>query len=129
MATKTRVAVLCGVIWIQLSMAPGVAAADEPAAAASRSSSAAARAPASPAVGDDGFALYRAREYRRAAEKFLQAYALDADPNLLFNIARCYEALGDTLAAIEKYKAFLANPGADDQGRRRATEAVRVLRQ
>ena len=126
MPTTTPVAILCGAIWIPFSLAPTLAVADEP--APSRAPSAAARAHV-PTVSDDGFALYRAREYRRAAEKFLQAYALDADPNLLFNIARCYEALGDTRLAIEKYEAFLANAGADEQGRRRAANAVRALRQ
>lgn len=78
---------------------------------------------------DEGFALYKARDYRHAAEKFLQAYALDEDPNLLFNMARCYEGSGDTDNAIEKYEAFLAKPDADQQGKRRATDAIRTLRQ
>ncbi len=77
---------------------------------------------------EEGVALYKARDYRHAAEKFLQAYPLNQDPNLLFNIARCYEALGDTEAAIEKYEAFVATPDADSQGKRRAGEAVRALR-
>jgi tetratricopeptide (TPR) repeat protein len=77
---------------------------------------------------EEGVALYKARDYRHAAEKFLQAYPLNQDPNLLFNIARCYEALGDTEAAIEKYEAFVATPDADPQGKRRAGEAVRALR-
>jgi tetratricopeptide (TPR) repeat protein len=128
MPTRSTVTVLCGVVSLQLLLAPGEAAADEPESAASPVPSTAAGTPA-PAASDDGFALYRSRQYRRAAEKFLQAYVRDADPNLLFNIARCYQALGDTDAAIEKYEAFLASSGADDQGRRRAAEAVRLLRQ
>jgi tetratricopeptide (TPR) repeat protein len=78
---------------------------------------------------DEGFELYKARDYRRAAEKFLQAYTLAQDSNLLFNIARCYEALGDPEAAIEKYESFLSTPDADVQGKRRATQAIRELRQ
>ena len=80
-------------------------------------------------LSDEGFDLYRARDYRRAAEKFLQAYTLSQDSNLLFNIARCYEALGDPEAAIEKYEDFLSTPDADVQGKRRATQAIRELRQ
>jgi tetratricopeptide (TPR) repeat protein len=87
------------------------------------------RAAAVAKLSDDGFALYKTRDYRHAVEKFLQAYALDQDPNLLFNIARCYEAMGDPDSAIEKYEIFLAKPDADAQGKRRANEAIRALRQ
>ena len=80
-------------------------------------------------LSDEGLSLYKGRDYRHAIEKFLQAFALDPDPNLLFNTARCYEAMGDSDNAIEKYEAFLAKPDADPQGKRRATEAVRALRQ
>src|SRR5688572_2447927 len=68
-------------------------------------------------LNEEGAALYAARDYRRAIEKFIQAYAVDTDPNLLFNIARCYEELGDVDAAIEKYETFLKTPGADTRGR------------
>ena len=78
---------------------------------------------------DEGFRLYRERDYRHASEKFLQAYALDEDPNLLFNIARCNEALGNNDGAIEKYEAFMAKPESDPRGKRRAADAVRALRQ
>src|SRR6188768_3442054 len=54
-------------------------------------------------LNESGARLYRARDYRQAIEKFIEAYAIDRDANLLFNIARCYEELGDTGAAIEKY--------------------------
>jgi hypothetical protein len=92
-------------------------------------------APATPATGsnvaqlnEEGAALYAARDYRRAIEKFIQAYAVDTDPNLLFNIARCYEELGEFDAAIEKYETFLNTPGADTRGRQRARESLDALR-
>jgi tetratricopeptide (TPR) repeat protein len=78
---------------------------------------------------EEALVLYKARDYRHAAEKFLQAYSIDHDSNLLFNIARCYEALGDSGGAIEKYEAFLATPDADVEGKRRATLAIHTLRQ
>jgi tetratricopeptide (TPR) repeat protein len=94
-------------------------------------STAEAQSPAASAtrLSEEGFTLYRARDYRRAAEKFLQAYTLNQDSNLLFNIARCYEALGDAEGAIEKYEEFLSTPDADVQGKRRATQTIRELRQ
>src|SRR5688572_13619877 len=79
-------------------------------------------------LNEEGAALYAARDYRRAIEKFIQAYAIDTDPNLLFNIARCYEELGEVDAAIEKYESFLKTPGADARGRQRARESLSALR-
>jgi hypothetical protein len=92
-------------------------------------SDAAARAANVSKLTDEGFELYRSRDYRHANEKFLQAYAVEQDPNLLFNMARCYEAMGDRDSAVEKYESFLAKPDADPQGKRRATAAIRLLRQ
>jgi hypothetical protein len=80
------------------------------------------------ALVEQGFAAYRAHDYRNAAEKFLRAHTMQPDPNLLFNIGRCYEALGDRGAAIEKYQTFLASPDGDPAGRRRAEEALATLR-
>jgi len=79
------------------------------------------------ALNEEGGALYAAGDYRRAAERFLQAHAVDEDPNLLFNIASCYEALGDIDAALEKYRAFLAATDADPEGRPRAEQAIARL--
>ena len=78
-------------------------------------------------LNERGSALYGGGDYRRAVELFLQAYAIDGDPNLLFNIAACYEGLGDPDAAIEKYRAFLADPSADSDGRPRAEGAIARL--
>ncbi|HET9958737.1 MAG TPA: hypothetical protein VFQ61_29795 [Polyangiaceae bacterium] len=78
-------------------------------------------------LNEEGSQLYRARDYRHAVEKFILAYAADPDPNLLFNIARCYEAMGDTDVAIEKYETFLTTPGADPQGKQRARDALKRL--
>jgi tetratricopeptide (TPR) repeat protein len=78
-------------------------------------------------LNESGAKLYADRNYRGAIEKFIEAYAIDHDPNLLFNIARCYEALGETDAAIEKYQAFVAAPGSDTDGRARAQESLKAL--
>lgn len=80
-------------------------------------------------LNEEGASLYAARDYRRAIEKFIQAYAIDNDPNLLFNIARCYEELGEVDAAIEKYETFLKTPGADTRGRQRARDSLAALKQ
>lgn len=80
-------------------------------------------------LNEEGADLYAARDYRRAIEKFIQAYAIEPDPNLLFNIARCYEELGEVDAAIEKYETFLKTPGADTRGQKRARESLAALRE
>jgi tetratricopeptide (TPR) repeat protein len=120
----TRGLITAAVVCLTLATNARAGHAAEPAAVGADPAIAAAAAKFS----EEGVVLYKARDYRHAAEKFLQAYPLNQDPNLLFNIARCYEALGDVEAAIEKYEAFVATPDADPQGKRRAGEAVRALR-
>lgn len=78
-------------------------------------------------LNETGARAYAERNYRTAIEKFVEAYAIDHDPNLLFNIARCYEKLGDLGAAIEKYEAFVAAPGADTEGRIKAKASLTEL--
>jgi tetratricopeptide (TPR) repeat protein len=80
-------------------------------------------------LNEEGALFYQQRDYRHAIERFIQAYAMDPDPNLLFNIARSYERLGEVDAAIEKYEAFIKTPGADAGGRGRAEESLRALRE
>jgi tetratricopeptide (TPR) repeat protein len=106
-----------------LALAPAAAHADN------RPGAAPASVPSVAQLNEEGAALYAARDYRRAIEKFIQAYSIDSDPNLLFNIARCYEELGETDAAIEKYETFLKTPGADTRGRQRARESLAALRE
>ena len=102
------------------------------AAASLRAAPAAAEEPAEAArvteLNEAGARFYREKNYHRAIEKFIEAYAIDHDPNLLFNVARCYEELGDTRAAIEKYTAYINAPGADAAGRVRADQSLRALR-
>lgn len=80
-------------------------------------------------LNEAGARAYAERHYRMAIEKFVEAYAIDHDPNLLFNIARCYEKLGDLGAAIEKYETFVAAPGADTEGRIKAKASIAELQQ
>jgi tetratricopeptide (TPR) repeat protein len=123
--------------WLALALVLGAGA---PAAAAEPATEDGARPEPSPnvsrpasgdervvALNEEGSSLYAAGDFRHAAERFLQAYAIDQDPNLLFNIASCYEGLGDIDAALEKYRAFLSAPAADPDGRPRAEWAIEHL--
>jgi len=78
-------------------------------------------------LNEAGARAYNGRNYRVAIEKFVEAYAIDHDPNLLFNIARAYEKLGEIDAASEKYEAFLKAPGADTEGRLKAKASLAEL--
>lgn len=115
-------------LFVAASMALGFAAAPAAAANEARPAVAPANQASVAQLNEEGAAFYAARDYRRAIEKFIQAYAIDEDPNLLFNIARCYEELGEVDAAIEKYENFLKTPGADARGRQRARESLASLR-
>lgn len=60
-----------------------------------------------------GAAYYQARKYRRAIQKFEEGYAIFPEPNLLFNIARAHEALGEIDKAIENYRRCADAEGVD----------------
>lgn len=75
-----------------------------------------------------GAELYRAREYQGAIAVYERAFEIDADPNLVFNIARCFEKLGNVDAAIRRYEDYIELPGADTEGRLRAQTAINELR-
>lgn len=119
-----------GRLWLAMALVPSSAlaaepsAAPEPAAEQVRATSGDQRVVQ---LNEEGSALYAAGDYRRAVELFIQAYAVDQDPNLLFNIGSCYEGLGDAEAALEKYRAFLGAPNADPEGRPRAERAIERL--
>jgi tetratricopeptide (TPR) repeat protein len=64
-------------------------------------------------------AAYEAGDFRNAIALYEKAYGLEREPTLLFNLARCHEALGsleDLRAAVARYLAYLdAAPRASDR--------------
>jgi PEGA domain/Tetratricopeptide repeat len=94
---------------------------------------------AAPALADEGsdarkakeaFAaaqkLYKADRYTEAIAKFEEAYAAKPHPVIYFNIARCYEQLGDAPKAIKAYKDYLRlMPQAKD--REAVAESIATL--
>lgn len=61
-------------------------------------------------------AAYRTGRFRQAVELLEQSYALVAEPVLLYNLARAYEALGDGPGAIDAYERYLsADPDVADR--------------
>ena len=59
---------------------------------------------------NEAIEFFRAGRYRLSIEKFQEAYELVEDPNILFNIARCYHLLGEKNNAIEFYNRFIYYP-------------------
>ena len=60
--------------------------------------------------------LFSHARYREALGEFDKAYQLAPIPDLLFNIGRCHELLGDTREAAASYRRYLAaKPDAEDR--------------
>ncbi|MBN2527674.1 MAG: tetratricopeptide repeat protein [Deltaproteobacteria bacterium] len=72
---------------------------------------------------------YSARQYEEAIALFEKAYAIQAEPELLYNIARSYERLARTDEAIEVYQKFLDTPGSTGDLRVRALNNLAALQE
>jgi hypothetical protein len=99
-----------------------------PTRAAEPGSAPEAAAPTAFELSEEARIRYDEGNYQRALALFNQAYAREADPNLLFNIARCHEKLGEVERALAKYDEFLASPEADPEGRDKAEASRTALR-
>jgi tetratricopeptide (TPR) repeat protein len=78
-------------------------------------------------LNESGSELYAAGDFAGALRAFEQAYALVAEPNLLFNIAGCHERLGQRTQALEYYRWYLGSNNANPEGRRRAIAGLSRL--
>jgi tetratricopeptide (TPR) repeat protein len=54
-----------------------------------------------------GEELYNRADYEGALKQFRQSHRYSKKPALLYNMARCYESLGQLTEAIKHYEAFL----------------------
>lgn len=57
---------------------------------------------------------YQKKEYDLAAQNFQKAYDLTQHRDLLYNLARCQEHLGNKEAAVDAYLAYLATSPTDE---------------
>ena len=62
----------------------------------------------------EGLGHYRAGRFEPAAQAFQKAYTLSRHRDMLFNVARSREKLGDNKGAVEWYRAYLATKPADE---------------
>jgi tetratricopeptide (TPR) repeat protein len=64
----------------------------------------------------DGRKHYADGEFNEAADHFVKAYDLTHAPELLYNLARCYEHLGEKERAADQYEMYLRmSPDAEDR--------------
>lgn len=71
--------------------------------------------------------LYKEGEFAAAASRLREAYSFDPNPDLLYNLARALEGLGEFSEAADAYERYLAS--AKDVPDRKSIEArVRTLR-
>lgn len=77
----------------------------------------------------DGAKAYRAGSYQEAIDLFEKAYALEPVPNLLYNIAKCYEKQEKFEEAVQYYQKFVVAPEVDSKARQAALDRMESLRQ
>ena len=80
------------------------------------------------ALNSEAVEKFQAKEYDEAVELFEQAYALQPEPNFLFNIGRIREEQGNLESAVEYYERFVKEPGVPLEAREKGLERLRVLR-
>jgi tetratricopeptide (TPR) repeat protein len=79
---------------------------------------------------EEGRAAYLAGDYGKAIQSFQSAQDIRPSPILDYNIALCYEGLGDAQSAVVSYRSYLsqkpdASNRAEVEERIRALEAMR----
>lgn len=74
-----------------------------------------------------GRSKFDAGDYIGAVAEFEAAYALEPDPNFLYNIGRTYEEAGQLSAAADYYRRYARQPGISLEMRRKASERIKVL--
>ena len=72
---------------------------------------------------------YGEHNYEPAISLFLQAYNIQAEPELLYNIARCYERMALPENAVEMYQKFIDTPGSTGDLRIKALSNIATLNQ
>jgi tetratricopeptide (TPR) repeat protein len=72
---------------------------------------------------------YEAKDYAGAIEDFKRAYEIKPVSNLLYNIARTYEKLGQFEEAVTYYERFVNEPEVSVEARTDALARLKALRE
>jgi Flp pilus assembly protein TadD len=78
-------------------------------------------------LADEAVEAYRTGTYDKAVKLFKQAYALRADPAILYNLAKCFDKMGRPEGALEYYRRYLVAENTDPKLRQKAEEKVATL--
>lgn len=72
---------------------------------------------------------YAAEDFEGAAKAYEAAYAIKQNPNLLYNVARIYEKMGEFETALGFYERFAKEPDIKLSARKDAIERLKALRE
>lgn len=72
---------------------------------------------------------FREKDFDGAVSLFERAYALNPEPNILFNIGRIYEEAGKLEDAIVYYERFVSDPQVDIESKQKALRRRDVARE
>ncbi len=75
-----------------------------------------------------GTEAFNDEDFEAAVGYFEEAYELRQIPDLLFNIGRCYEQLGEWSQAIENFERYVRAPDTDDEIRDHTMDRIQSLR-
>lgn len=67
---------------------------------------------------------FRSGDYRGAIVLFEEAFNIQEVPNLLYNIGRCYEELGEYHEAVEYFQRYADLPGLEPDARTTAQDRI-----
>lgn len=84
--------------------------------------------PRAQALIKEGDRLYKENKYLEAAAALKDAYALEPNPTLLYNIARALDQAGELQQALDQYRTFVGLEGADPALVKKANLAMDRLR-
>lgn len=77
-----------------------------------------------------GIELAEAKQFRAAAEAFLESHRLRPTPEALYNAALAYDSAGASVEALTLYRRYLAEPKATPEQQTAANAAIdRLLRE
>ena len=76
---------------------------------------------------EKGLTFYKAGDYERAVASFVKVYRVSPNPNLVYNIARCFEELKRFDESADSYEEYLKlSPKASDAAQVKVT--IKTLR-
>jgi len=102
------------VLWILLAMPAGVAWGQD-------------NAESFEALVAEGVKAFSDGEYDKAIDRFTRARVIEDQPELLFNIARCYDRKGSCQAARDNYLTYIKRDGAAPDTVKRAKDLLEKL--